>query len=685
MQRLSAFFLASALLVCAAPSWYPETASKLEAKLVQRHGEKQATRLKQGLRQVSELWRESDGNAAVFSEFVSTHFCGDQASLDALFERFQRRIEVIDGHMVEMGYEFRKHTDLENGKVLPFDEIFASYSPSAHINDDFFANKLAFVALLNFPLTTLEQRLSASQTWSRRQWAEARLASRFEQRIPAEVLQGISVAQSDADLYINDYKIWAHHLLGKDGTRLFSPGLKLITHWNLRDEIKAQYSNTRDGLTAQQQIQKVMERIVDQTIPKVVINNPAVDWDPFTNRVAPAAVRDSESAPVLTSVDGSAEPDTRYAKLLDIFKANLAADVYSPTAPTMIARRFDIDRQMSETRVREMLEAVLSSPQFAQVGRLIQQRLGRPLQPFDIWYNGFRPRGAYTEAQLDEITRRRYPTAEAYRAEIPNVLKTLGFRPERAAYLQTMIDVEGSRGPGHAMGGAMRGQHARLRTRVEADGMNYKGFNIAVHEMGHNVEQIFSINNIDHSLLGGVPNTAFTEALAMLLQSHDMEVLGLNTPDERTRAFSTIDLLWQTAEIGGVGLVDMQVWNWLYAHPKATPAELKAATLEISKSVWNRFFAPVIGVKDSTLLGIYSHMIVSSLYLPDYPVGHLIQCQLEEHMQKSGKLGDEYERITSFGNLPPDQWMHNATGAKVGAEALLRSTEEALRLVSQKK
>ena len=32
----------------------------------------------------------------------------------------------------------------------------------------------------------------------------------------------------------------------------------------------------------------------------------------------------------------------------------------------------------------------------------------------------------------------------------------------------------------------------------------------------------------------------------------------------------------------------------------------------------------VIGKKDVVLLGIYSHMIHSFLYLPDYPIGHLI-------------------------------------------------------------
>ena len=60
----------------------------------------------------------------------------------------------------------------------------------------------------------------------------------------------------------------------------------------------------------------------------------------------------------------------------------------------------------------------------------------------------------------------------------------------------------------------MRDAKTRLRTRVGPDGMDYKGYNIAIHELGHNVEQTFSLNGIDHWWLNGVPNTAFTEALA---------------------------------------------------------------------------------------------------------------------------------------------------------------------------
>jgi len=383
------------------------------------------------------------------------------------------------------------------------------------------------------------------------------------------------------------------------------------------------------------------------------------------------------------AVTNAPETDTRYAKLLKVFQNEKKADPYSPTAPTLIARRFEEDRQMREARVKKMLEEVLTAPEFAEVAKLIERRLGRPLEPFDIWYNGFRLRENYTEAQLDQIVRKRYPTAEAYRDDMPSLLRKLGFSDERAKYLQANIDVEPARGSGHAMGGAMRGQKARLRTRVPPDGMDYKGFNIAIHEMGHNIEQTFSLNEVDYTLLAGVPNNAFTEALAMAMQGHDLELLGLEKPDAQSEALKTLNDYWATAEIAGVALVDMAVWHWMYDHPNATPAELKAATIQIAKEVWNRYYAPVFRQRDVTLLAIYSHMIDNVLYLPDYPIGHLIGFQIEEQMRKAGSIGPEFERMTKFGNVAPDLWMKNATGAPVGAQALLTAAKRALATFKQ--
>jgi hypothetical protein len=667
----------------APPAWLDDTVQKLEKELAATYGPGQQSRLHRGLRQVTSFWRAEDGDAPQFEAFVRANFAGDQTTLDAMFNRYEHRLEALSGHMHEINREFRQQMDLDLGPVLPFDEAFAGYDPSAHVVDDFFRNKLAFTVLLNFPLTTLEERLQQGPSWSRRQWAEARLAQIFSKRIPARVNLAISQAEAESGSYIAQYNIWMHHLLDNQGRRLFPPQMRLLSHWNLRDEIKADYADPQNGLAKQRMIQQVMERIVTQTIPGAVIDNPGLDWDPFSNEVKPATVRDSEEDAIRTTkADPAREPDTRYAMLLKDFQAARQADPYSPTAPTLIARRFDEDRELPEERVKAMLEQVVTSPQAAQVAALIEKRLGRPLEPFDIWYNGFRANSKYSEAELDAIVAKRYPTAEAYQQDIPNLLMKLGFSPERARYVASNIVVDPARGSGHAMGAEMRSEKAHLRTRVEKSGMNYKGFNIAVHEMGHNVEQTFSLNDVDHTLLNGVPGTAFTEALAFVFQGHDLELLGLEAPDARTEAMKTLNDFWGTYEIAGVALVDMGVWHWMYGHPNATPSELNRATVQIAKDVWNRYYAPVFhNQKDVILLGIYSHMIDSFLYLPDYPIGHLIAHQIEEQMKKAGAIGPEFERMAKMGRVTPDLWMEHATGKPVGAEALLTATQRALASV----
>src|SRR5438270_2918226 len=167
-----------------------------------------------------------------------------------------------------------------------------------------------------------------------------------------------------------------HHRVDAQGRRLFPPKLRLLRHWNLRDQIKADYVAKENGLARQRMIQRVMERIITQTIPKMVIDNPAVDWDPYTNDIKPAAEQDAEINSAASSpVNDEAEPSTRYAMLLKTFAASRKLDPYSPTAQTLMARRFDEDREIPEARARQMLEQVVSSPLAASVGELIKSRL----------------------------------------------------------------------------------------------------------------------------------------------------------------------------------------------------------------------------------------------------------------------------------------------------------------------
>ncbi len=692
MRSLFFLYLSLLITICSSnnllaqksqPPWMDEAIVAVKKEMDPKLDKHERERLDRGLRQVASFWRAEDGNEDAFKTFAKTNFAGDQAALDAMFFRFERLNEQLSGHMVEIIREFRTQTDLDRGKIYPFDAAFAAYDPSAHILDDFFANKIAFITLLNFPVTTLRDRLNNGGAWSRRQWAEARLAQGFTKRVPADVNLALARAAAEAEQYVAGYNIWMYHLVNAKGERIFPEGMRLLSHWNLRDEIKSDYADPANGLEKQRMIERVMERIVTQSIPAAVIDNPGVDWNPFTNQVSASSVSDADPAAVKdVMVSSDREPDTRYVMLLGVFRASRLVDPYSPTAPTLIARKFDEGREIPEEEVRAMLEKVVSSPLVPRVAALIGKRLNRPLEPFDIWYNGFKGEEQYSGAQLDSIVGRKFPTAQAYRDSIPGMLQKLGFSHERALALADNIIVDPARGSGHAWGSAMRSAKVHLRTRVEKDGMNYKGYNIAVHEMGHNVEQTFSLKYVDHTLLQGVPNTAFTEAFAFVFQGHDLELLGLKNGDPDAEALKMLNDFWGTYEIAGVALVDMAVWHWMYDHPDADAAGLREATLSIAKNIWNKYYAPVFNKKDVPLLAVYSHMIDSFLYLPDYPIGHIIAYQIEDQMKKAGNIGSEFERMATYGNVAPDVWMMNATGDNISPAAMLAGTERALAKIS---
>ena len=97
-----------------------------------------------------------------------------------------------------------------------------------------------------------------------------------------------------------------------------------------------------------------MEHIVQQTIPKAVVNNPDVDWNPYTKSVRVSNVRDHDLPKADIAPSADREPDTRYEMLLGTFRALKRADPYSPTTPTHIRAVFDDGRELPEARVRGM-------------------------------------------------------------------------------------------------------------------------------------------------------------------------------------------------------------------------------------------------------------------------------------------------------------------------------------------
>jgi hypothetical protein len=649
------------------PSVDRATVDKAITALTDEHGETARFRAERGVQQVVQLWRTSDGTNEEFMEFCKKSFVADEEELKTVFDKLMVSFEIVNGNMLRITKDLLRPLHLDLGPVHELDLMFGSYSPGAHVREDFFNNKIAFYVALNFPYFSLEEKTALGPEWSRLEWAYARVGDYYTSRVPARLIQEATALSTETDNYISEYNIYMDQLRDNDGKKLFPDGLRLITHWGLRDELKSNYAG-ENGLEKQQMVYAVMKRIIDQSIPQQVINKNDHQWNPYENTLFSNG----------ESVGFKPEPDTRYEYLHRNFKANKNLDPYYPAFPTYIKRQFESEMEIPMEDVRALFTEFVSSPQVKEVAALISERLGRPLQPFDIWYNGFRPRGTYTEEELDKIVSSRFPDAASFQKALAPKLEMLGFSKEKAAFLASHTKVEGSRGAGHAYGSLIRDDKVLLRSRIGANGMDYKGYNIAIHEFGHNVEQVISLHDVDYYSLSRVPNTSFTEALAFIFQKRDLELLGLRNNDPMQEHMRALANFWSCYEIMGVSLVDMKVWEWMYANPNASPAQLKEAVIGIAKETWNEFYAPVFGSSDEPILAIYSHMISYPLYLSNYPLGHVIDFQIELYI-KDKHFATEIQRMFELGSIIPQEWMRQAVGSELSIKPTLAAASEAVK------
>ena len=650
--------------------------------VLQAHPTADSAMLARGAKQVAALWRESDGTEMDYQTLIASSYAATDAEKEQLYNRMAFILEQCRQSADMLNNTLQEPTTLlGKGDPTQIDWIISGYSPMAHFAEDMFANKIAHICVLNFPHYSLEEKNTLGKDWTRQEWAYARLGDVFSSRVPGHVVANYSQALSEAENYIAGYNIMMHCLRNEQGEQLWQEPMALLSHWNLRDELKSNYAEAKGewlearGREKQEMIYQVMLRIIRQEIPDCVVNSDQYLWAPYSNTATPIN-EEIHNSKFLTQNSNS-----RYQQIINIFHAAQQIDAYRSDAPTHVLRTFNEDLQIPFEEIESLFTQLVQSEEVKQVATIIRERLGRDLRPYDIWYDGFKSRSSISEDVLTAETQKRYPDAYAFEKDMPRMLMDLGFASDKANAIASHIVVEAARGSGHARPCVGREQPARLRTRVSNKGMDYKGYNIAVHEFGHNVEEVISLYDIDHYTLAGIPNTGFTEASAFLFQERDLQLLHHSTQSQ-PHADQLFDLIWGMYEIMGVSLVDMRMWQWLYANPKATAADLREAVIRIASEVWNQYYAPVLGEKDSPLLAIYSHMIGYALYLPAYPIGNLVQYQLEEHLAQCGtaqEWAQEYTRIYQQGCLTPDAWMRGAVGSPMSVEPILNAVREALR------
>ena len=191
-----------------------------------------------GVQQAAALWTAEDGSQADFDQLVKEYYCTTDSERVVLFESLSRIFENVYQSADMLTVELLRPTQLTNAAEpqVP-DWIMSGYSPLAHFSDDMFANKLAFITIMNFPHYSLEEKNTLGKEWSRQQWAMARMGDIFTTRVPAKVNTRMAESLANAENYIADYNIYMGNLRTEDGRQLWDNDKVLLSHWNLRDEL----------------------------------------------------------------------------------------------------------------------------------------------------------------------------------------------------------------------------------------------------------------------------------------------------------------------------------------------------------------------------------------------------------------------------------------------------------------
>ncbi|EON78373.1 hypothetical protein ADIS_1236 [Lunatimonas lonarensis] len=641
---------------------------ELLEELVQRLGQTEADRLARGVDHLRSLWMEADGDHVAFHDFCMKQFIPSGETLDKAFEIAEAQFEAINGYRRELSLVLDYPLTTMLRPVTELDRMVAG----ANFQPDFFKNKLALAIALNFPYYTHEEKEQFGPEWTRKQWAMVRLGDRFDFRVdPTKEPEALRLPDELRD-YTSLYILSMDQVLSPTMEVLFPPGTRLNSHNGLRDEIKGLYSR-KDPLQSQRTLNTIVMHIIHQTIPACMIGETPYYWEPEANKV----YKKEENR--FVEVSFTPEADTRYQVLHHNMTSKMRQDSKYAAGSTYLSRTFD-NVQLSEAKIVSLLKSVVGAPEKKAVANLIEKNLGRKLEPFDIWFTNFNDTPDHDMDQLDQVLRQKYPTPMAFQQDIPAILQKVGFSRFEADFIGSRIVVDPIPSGGHANGPQMRGANAHLRTRFEKDGLNYKGYRVAMHEIGHNIEQIVSTYITDHYSLKGIPSSPYTEAMADLLAYRSMVALGVNAEySAREKSQNALAAFWFVCEIGAVALHEIRVWNWLYLHPDATMEELKEATMDIAKGLWNEYFAEIFGVRDVPIFAIYNHFISGALYLHSYPLGNIVMMQLEEQFE-GGDFAEELIRVCKIGKLTPDQWIIEATGKPLSAEPLLQATRKALEV-----
>jgi hypothetical protein len=634
------------------------------AALVERHGQTQAERIRTGVERVARRWAGDDGPADQFQAFCQDFYVADPADRKRLLARVEIVLTTTHGHLYEISRNVGQWTEFAGDQLPGVDELLATFDPAPDLAQQLYAQRIAFLILLNFEPPTLETMQREGAGWSTDQWVAARLTRGLPPRIPAEVQTAVRRKHIAAKNWIYGLHPHVGAIVDADGNRLYDPGTTLLLHWKVRDEAVLAYG-TPDALARQRALMWCMRRFIDGSLPKVLLERaPDGPWDPKENTIGGKPV--SETIGLV-----------RYEHWLEVFRAEQLLDPYYPEHSTALARSWELDREVPPERAEQILVDLLKAPVRQRLYAFLRDRLGRPLEPHDV-YNSTPFERAPAE-ELDAAVAKRFKGLDDFAEALPTILREVGFSDADADWIASRIRVERSRDAGHSTPPGLPEYGPWLTTSLNRGRFDFGAYGTATHELGHAVEQSVSGVRAPRPALKGVPGSCAVEAVANVFCDTRFRLIGvkLSTEDIEPLDQMAVESMLASCQMAGPSLLELRAWRWLYDHPDATAADLRDAVLKIAADIWSEFFEPYFGPDPYYLPAAYQHMIGYPLYLANYVLSDLALQQMRAYVR--GKdVAAELMRMYTIGRLTPDIWMERAVGAPLSAEPLLRSTERVL-------
>jgi len=626
------------------------------AALAKRFGAKLAPDIARGVKYCALVWDWKNSGESAFVEFCEKHYHTPGKSRRQLLLRLDEITYLVGGSFGMIAKLTRRGMDMADVPLTPSEELLGAFSPGTHIEVDYREFKIAALIQLNFGTDEL------TPPKTREEWAARRLSRVGRTAIPADLLAEASKLHAEVDRFVTGFNIHLDKIDYADASVKFPKDTVRISHWGLRDFMTS-LNSQENALPRQHAIRDLMRRVVDGELPREIIDNPNARWQQAGNVVVEDGKQRSgtptgplrwENFKKVYDIQRKIDPHTRFGNIID--------------------NKFLQEREIPEEKIVKILSDILSAPVAEKVARFVESRVGRPIEPHDIYFKSFQS-GA-KKAPLTFNIRKRYPNAEALTKAIPGILLRLGFQKNRAEWIGSHIRVDNSRSAGHAWGPSTAHDVGLLRVRIDKAGINEEEFGTFMHELGHCVEQVLTSYQMDYKSLWGVPNTAFTEGFAFTFQDKADFILGRKTVIDRD--VMMLQRFWEVFEITGPALTEIRFFHWLYDDPQATAADMHRAIRRIGDQIWTEFYARIFGKEGHGLMSVYSHILWCSFYLADYSMGYVIAYQVRKYLA-SRKFAPEMERMCALGAIYPEQWMKSSVGQAISAEPLLSDVEKACR------